>query len=422
MDRTSQTATSHLGASGASFSLLAVYTIVIALSESIRFLLPLVPIASQQNYLASGVLFSLTYLPALVFGLVAGMFNDMYDRRKLLILYTVVIVFSAVALPFTAIGGISLMPMLGASLILLIAGYFCINLIFGLARQFVQTSQLSKLNARMGSSSTLAELVVPLLLGGLLAFPYMRPDRALSAIFLLSLTIIVPVLFLIRIPQLTEEVAVDAKATPSVQRGSGTLGSAYNLLRSEDTIRSSTFIMALSNAADALFYSNALFLLSSSSDGGALSLGSVFTAGAAGALVGSWLAPKFYDRFAQRGALTLTSVALALIYTFPAVLPTYYCIVVAAAFQGLASMLTVHYVYTKRHELTPHHIASSMVGLTGAFYKSLVIFCAPLGAILFTSISSTSPMILAVVLSVLCSIYAGSGRVRVAMMNTEAKK
>lgn len=268
-----------------------------------------------------------------------------------------------------------------------------------ISKKHLPAEALNLVNARFGTASNLASLIIPMLLGFLLYWVSSRTLIWLTIPFAFAAIIFARLMV---IQQSFKQ--INTEKAKSNRKVSLSLRDSFSFIISDKWMLSTTIIMSLLNAADALFYTGILYSSDIANSNAGWKVGLAFSLGGIGALFASLIAPAYRKKFSPKVSLLIPIVAVGIIYTSSTFFPNLKLLVLIALLQGFVTMLYIHCIWTIRHERAPKAGIGSVVGITGFVYKILIPIMAPLGGFLFDLGSSAAPFILAVILTLVAII------------------
>ena len=347
-----------------------------------------------------------TRLPWLIFTLPAGVITDRVDRKRLVAWMDVarfVITFGVALAVFAAQGQLASPEEIAAgtapppanSTLLLIAIYAA-ALLLGLAEvlrdnsaqtlmpAIVDKENLEKANGRLwGAEVVMNSFVGPPVAGFLLAIAFSLPFFVDAGTFAVAAALI----FTIG-GQFRPKRAAGAEATPSSFWGE--LKEGFRWLWHHPLFRPMAIVLGIINAMSNLAFATEVLFAQEILDLGAAGFGLLMTAGAAGAVIGSFAASGIAKRIGQGPSLFLTlgvgAVSTLVVGLTSSATVVWVMIVLGALTGTLWNVITV----SLRQALIPDHL----LGRVNSVYRFFGWGMMPLGALLGGAIVAiTEPLV-----------------------------
>jgi MFS family permease len=344
--------------------------------------------------LQMGILSALGSLPALLFGLLAGVWVDRTSRRPILIWADIARALVLAAIPLSALLGMLRVELLYA--VAFLAGSF--GLLFDVAYRsylpsLVGRSQLVRANSQLELSGSVADIVGPGAAGGLLQLMGAPSAIALDAFsFLVSSFSIA----LIRTPERVIEAAeIDHGLRKEIMEGLQQVFSQPGMRALAGCLASLSFFNALFESVQILFLTRQIGLAAGW-------LGVIFAAGSVGFLLGALSASRLMRRFGLGRSMLWAVLLLGasdLLVPLMSVISQIWLVVVllvVAQFSfGIA--LTIFRIghVSLRQSLTPDHLQGRMNATLNVLTWGVV----PLGGLLGGAIGGVIGLGLALVIA-----------------------
>jgi MFS family permease len=349
-----------------------------------KLALPLLVLSLTGSALQTAVVYSLEYVPYLLFAMAGGVISDRYDRRLLLI--------GADSAAAVLIGALAVLAWfnqyqlwsiyLAAFLLSTITPLYQASFL-AILPSTVPPERLGWANSRMQAGQSTLDLAGPLLGAGAVA--------ALGARWALSLDSASFALSALAVALIVRAAAHRPERAPATVRED--LRAAVRFVRDTPILLWGAIAAAGSSLGLSMIEANMLSYLVRYRHQSVAAVGVVFAALGAGALIGALLAPRI-GRLANSGLVIIGSVLVGGVGT-ALLLVLHQLVTIAAAWVLVGASTAVFIVtfFTLRHQIVPQHLLGRVVVMTRLIAYVTVPIAPLIGGALLSATGSFAPVI-----------------------------
>lgn len=349
-----------------------------------KLALPLLVLSLTGSALQTAVVYSLEYVPYLLFAMAGGVISDRYDRRLLLI--------GADSAAAVLIGALAVLAWfnqyqlwsiyLAAFLLSTITPLYQASFL-AILPSTVPPERLGWANSRMQAGQSALDLAGPLLGAGAVA--------ALGARWALSLDSASFALSALAVALIVRAAAHRPERAPATVRED--LRAAVRFVRDTPILLWGAIAAAGSSLGLSMIEANMLSYLVRYRHQSVAAVGVVFAALGAGALIGALLAPRI-GKLANSGLVIIGSVLVGGVGT-ALLLVLHQLVTIAAAWVLVGASTAVFIVtfFTLRHQIVPQHLLGRVVVMTRLIAYVTVPIAPLIGGALLSATGSFAPVI-----------------------------
>ncbi|WP_431924458.1 MFS transporter [Micromonospora wenchangensis] len=355
-----------------------------------RFAVPMLVLQLTGSPLATAAAYVVEFVPYVVIGPFAGLVADRFPRLKVMILCDSA---SAVVAALLALLARADHPPIAAlyavALLLACIRPFYFPAMQGLTVEGVPEGRRAGFNAWTQVTDGLLSFSGPLFGTAVVAAVGIGTATSINAAtFVASAALLASI-----VPGATRRARPPAVSS-GVFRG---LAVGLRTIGYSPAVLWGTALMTGANFATALIQGNLVYILLHSEGQSTLTLGMVFSAQGAGAVVAGVLAPRLMKR-TSAGVVISAGMALSLLgMAIPAVLPVWGAILAGAGVNGAAFALVVVCWYTSLQRIIPVELIGRFVAMGRAIAYATLPVGAVLGAVLLDALGSVRALFLVAV-------------------------
>jgi MFS family permease len=349
-----------------------------------KLALPLLVLSLTGSALQTAAVYSLEYVPYLLFAMVGGVISDRYDRRLLLICAD-----SAAAVVIGALAVLAWLNQyqlwsiyLAAFLLSTITPLYQASFL-AILPSTVPPDRLGWANSRMQAGQSTLDLAGPLLGAGAVA--------ALGARWALSLDSVSFALSALAVALIVRAVAHRPERAPATVAED--LRVAVRFVRNTPILLWGAVAAAGSSLGLSMIEANMVSYLVRYRHQPVAAVGLVFAALGGGALIGALIAPRI-GKLAKPGQVIIGSVLIGGVGT-ALLLVLHPLVTIAAAWVLVGASTAVFIVtfFTLRHQIVPQHLLGRVVVLTRLIAYVTVPIAPLIGGALLSATGSFTPVI-----------------------------
>ncbi|MFA1820352.1 MFS transporter [Virgibacillus oceani] len=328
--------------------------------------IPLLIYSMSQSALAMSAMRAIDFFPNILIGMIAGVFVDRFNRKKMMQWTSLIQVISAAGIVLLLISNeLQLWHLYMLGFILSSAGYTLGNAHHSVLPQIVTKEQLTSANARLSFVSTLIQTVGPGLAGSLLmVFTY----SSILTIYAICLLI----LFLcIQFVQLPAEAKTGTKEEHNFKRE---MKEGLEELFQNKTLLTPTITILFINFTSSLVIGVLVFYVTDQLQATESQIGLMFSISAIGGLVGALVISRIRKRFGRGVIFTSCLFIDVAAMTTLIFAPTWWLIGLSLAVRTFSTILSNIVYFTIRQEFTPNHLQGRVAGTSSMFMKLTLPF------------------------------------------------
>ncbi|MFJ8430711.1 MFS transporter [Kitasatospora sp. NPDC094019] len=335
-----------------------------------RLAIPVLVLKITGSATSTALAYAIEFIPYIVIGLFAGVVADRFDRRRVMILCD--LSSAVLALAVTALATLDRPPL--AAIYLCAFLLACVRPFYfpafqGFLVDVVPERRLARVNSWTQTVDS--------------ALGFIGPVAGITAVAALG----VPVSALVNALSFGASALLITAISTTPAAGSGPTTAAriakdfadgLRALRAMRAVLWGTVLMALSNLAAWTVEGSLFYLVLEVEQKPKVVLGLVLGAQGLGAVVGGVLAPRLTDRY-RLGPLLAFGMGLSgATMVLPALVPTWWAVLIAWGVEGVATSLVIVSWFTARQKVVPSAVIGRVVSVSRAAAYATI----PLGAVL----------------------------------------
>ncbi|MFD9060946.1 MFS transporter [Kitasatospora purpeofusca] len=335
-----------------------------------RLAIPVLVLKITGSATSTALAYAIEFIPYIVIGLFAGVIADRFDRRRVMILCD--LASAVLALAVTALATLDRPPL--AAIYLCAFLLACVRPFYfpafqGFLVDVVPERRLARVNSWTQTVDS--------------ALGFIGPVAGITAVAALG----VPVSALVNALSFGASALLitSIATTPAPSSGPTTaariakdFADGLRALRTMRAVLWGTVLMALSNLAAWTIEGSLFYLVLEVEEKPKVVLGLVLGAQGLGAVLGGVLAPRLTDRY-RLGPLLAFGMGLSgATMVLPALVPTWWAVLIAWGVEGVATSLVIVSWFTARQKVVPSEVIGRVVSVSRAAAYATI----PLGAVL----------------------------------------
>ncbi|MEH7223354.1 MFS transporter [Bacillus sp. JJ1566] len=328
--------------------------------------IPLLIYEISQSALAMSMMRAIEFFPNILIGIIAGVFVDRFNRKKMMLWTSFIQVMSMVSIVVLLFSkNIEVWHLYFLGFIISSSGYTFGNAHHSVLPQIVTKEQLTSANAKLSFVSTLIQMVGPGLAGTLLVvFSY----TATLSVYTFCLLFLFICLLFFQLPVTAQKVNSQNSIWMDIREG-------IDELIHNKTLLTPTITVLFGNFSASLVIGVLIFYVKDQLGASSSEVGLMYTISAVGGLLGASLISHFRKRFG-RGSI-YTSCLLVEVISMGCLIfaPNWWTIGIALAIRTCATTISNIVYFTIRQEFTPNHLLGRVAGTSSMLMKLTV----PLG-------------------------------------------
>ncbi len=335
-----------------------------------RLAIPVLVLKITGSATSTALAYAIEFIPYIVIGLVAGVIADRFDRRRVMILCD--LASGVLALAVTALALLDRPPL--AAIYLCAFLLACVRPFYfpafqGFLVDVVPERRLARVNSwtqtvdsALGFIGPVAGIAFVAALGVSLSALVNALSFGASALLIAAIA---------HTPARAGEPTTAARIAKDFADG-------LRAVRAMRAVLWGTVLMALSNLAAWTIEGSLFYLVLEVEEKPKVVLGLVLGAQGLGAVVGGVLAPRLTDRY-RLGPLLAFGMGLSgATMVLPALVPTWWAVLIAWGVEGVATSLVIVSWFTARQKVVPSAVIGRVVSVSRAAAYATI----PLGAVL----------------------------------------
>ncbi|MDP9830044.1 MFS family permease [Kineosporia succinea] len=345
-----------------------------------RFVAPFLILELTGSAVLVALAVAVELIPYILFGLVAGVVADMYDRRRIMIVCDLVSAVLATAIAVVAAGDDPSVGLVFA-LALVLAGVrpFYFPAFQGVLVTAVPQARRSRVNAWTQSVDSLLSMLGPVVGAAFVAALGVRSASVVNAVtFVLSA-------LMIRMLTLPATTLAVRRTGGRLRQAGRDFAEGFRTLWSIPAVAWGTLLIAAANLAGYMVESNIVYFVIEVENHPAWTIGVVVGIQGAGALAGAALSPRVLDRYPPGQVLTVAMAISAAGMLVPALHPSTVFLSVGWCVEGAATSLVVVSWFTLRQNLVPNEQIGRIVSVGRALAYSTIPVGSAIGGALIGS-------------------------------------
>jgi MFS family permease len=326
---------------------------------------PLLIYELSKSALAMSMMRAIDFFPNIIIGIIAGVFVDRFNRRKMMIwtsFIQVVSISGMVILLHT--NSIEVWHLYILGFLIASAGYTFGNAHHSVLPQIVAKEQLTSANAKLSFVSTMIQMVGPGLAGAILVvFSYT------SALMIYMLCLIIN-FFCVQLFQLNSP----EKQTKKHNTILNDIKEGINELFGNKTLLTPTLAILFVNFAASLVIGVLIFYIKDDLGATSTEVGLVFSISAVGGLIGASIVSKLRKRYGRGNIYTFCLLFDTLSMILLLMAPSWWAIGISLAIRTCSTTVSNIVYFTIRQEFTPNHLLGRVAGTSSMLMKLTLPF------------------------------------------------
>lgn len=327
--------------------------------------IPLLIYDLSRSALAMSTMRAIEFIPNIFIGILAGVFVDRLNRKRMLqwtSLIQVISMFGLIVLLFT--DQLALWHLYIIGFLLSSAGYTFGNAHHAVLPQIVSKEQLTSANAKLSFVSTFIQTIGPGLAGALLvAFSY----TSTLAVYMICLVILFISVSFFRPPATNWKVQEKNTIWQDIKEG------VDELFRNK-TLLTPTITVLFMNFASSLVVGVLIFYVTDQLGATKPQVGLMYSISAIGGIIGATVVSRIRKKFGRGNIYTFCLLFDVVGMSCLIFAPTWWAIGIALAIRTFSTTISNIVYFTIRQEFTPNHLLGRVAGTSSMLMKLTLPF------------------------------------------------